>query len=65
MPSPQKGIKYHLQTKQDRKDQERQEDDPLLPTFIPLTERSETGKARWWARFGKHARSKKFYAELD
>lgn len=37
----------------------------MLPTFKPLTERTETGKARWWARFGKKANSKKFYAELD
>ncbi len=25
------------------------EDNPLSPTFIPLTERGDYGKARWWA----------------
>lgn len=65
MPKPQKGIKYYLQTERDRKEQERMEDDPMSPMFVPLTERSETGKARWWAKFGKKARDKKYYAEFD
>lgn len=25
-------------------------DNPLSGAFVPLTERSEPGKARWWAR---------------
>ena len=29
------------------------EDNPLSPTFIPLTERGHRGKARWWALQGR------------
>ena len=28
-------------------------DNPLSGAFIPLTERSEPGKARWWAKIAR------------
>lgn len=28
-------------------------DNPLSGAFVPLTERSEPGKARWWARIAQ------------
>lgn len=65
MPKPQKGIKYHISQEEDRRKQREMEDNPMLPTFIPLTERTEVGKARWWAAQGRKARDKKAYGEFD
>lgn len=28
-------------------------DNPMSPAFVPLTERGESGRARWWARFAR------------
>lgn len=32
-------------------------DNPLSRNFLPLDERGEYGKARWWALFGKKFRN--------
>lgn len=65
MPPPRKGIKYHIASEAGRKKQQEMADNPMLSTFVPLTERTEIDKARWWARFGKKARDKKYYGEFD
>lgn len=65
MPTPKGKIKYHVGNEIERQQLEKEQDDPLSPMFIPLTERSETGKARWWAGRAKAGRSKKTHVEFD
>lgn len=65
MPVPKPKIKYHVANDAERRVVEKEQDDPMSSMFIPLTERSETGKARWWANRAKAGRSKKSHAEFD
>lgn len=61
----QKGIKYHIDNARDRQEQERLQNDPMSPMFLPLRERSGIDQARWWAGYGKKKNDSKFYAEFD
>lgn len=41
------------------------EDNPLSPLFVPLTERDDRGKARWWAHMARRARAATGQAVFD
>lgn len=42
-----------------------EEDDPMSASFIPLAERLETERARWWANRAKAKRLRRNFAEFD
>lgn len=62
---PQAKIKYHISTEAERQQVEKEQDDPMSPMFVPLTERSENGRARWWANRAKAGRAKRTHVVFD
>lgn len=58
-------IKYHVSAERERQLTMAEEDDPMSPSFIPLTERNETDRARWWASRARQKRAKRLYVEFD
>ncbi|HEY6019117.1 MAG TPA: hypothetical protein VIY48_04230 [Candidatus Paceibacterota bacterium] len=58
-------IKYHVSAEREKQMMASEEDDPMSASFIPLTERSETDKARWWANHAKAKRLRRNFAEFD
>lgn len=61
-PRTRRNIKYMV-TPQAEKAGEDEINNPLSPVFMPLEERTEYGKARWWAM--RSERKRKGQAEMD
>lgn len=46
-------IRYHLGSDGAPAPRSQDADNPLSQNFVPLTERDERGRSRWWALHGK------------
>lgn len=40
-------------------------DNPMSPTFVPLEQRTESGRSRWWANINRHKRQQAAVGVFD
>lgn len=60
-----RGIKYVLGDKQAGVSWSEDTDNPLSPAFVPLTQRTEADRVRFWARAAQRRRDTRTHTVFD